>query len=615
MRKTFRRSLAAALCAAMMLNPVTTAYASQHEGGIPRSPEITEEYLQDKIPVQIYVWECCAEKEEDGTLFVGRSPYFKFRADVSITITSPDGEDVIDTIELGEFYTGTEQSLLFGIPTSIRDKYNDSSRYRIFVNIDPVDLPEDKVLIETNTMTATDSVSFEYDNQNELKGDIDITIAEKISVKQKGVIHLKAPEKREYHIGEEFDITGGKISGFGELFNETKQSYEDWKIEERELTLDDLDISNFDNTKAGEYLITAKPVNFNTTDCSVFSDMIVYDSFYVTVVDDNVPETTEPAPEELKKGEQFKLTFNKFVSNDYDEELQNNVLRTEKLKGMEFDLEFDVFRYSDDGSERVDHMDMGHFTMGDASSITITIPDEILKKYSDTDIYQCDFTLTPTNLPDDKVLSDFSCLNSSGYSYYAFSPSFGETVFDILVRDKKTCISEGSISLEAPEKVIYRIGEELDLTGSRISGCGGCTLNGDTVLKWDNFAHQPSIDELDVSGFDNTKAGEYTIRPLKMNTTIPCDETVDKISYGSFTVTVVDDESSVSTVRGDANLDKDVNISDAVCIMQCIANPGKFRLSEQAKINADITGDNDGVTSKDALVIQKYMLKLIDEIK
>ena len=549
MRKTFRRSLAAALCAAMMLNPVTTAYASQHEGGIPRSPEITEEYLQDKIPVQIYVWECCAEKEEDGTLFVGRSPYFKFRADVSVTITTPDGEDVIDTIELGEFYTGTEQSLLFGLPTSVRDKYNDSSKYRIFVNIKPVDLPEDKVMVETITMTATDSVSFEYDDQNELRGDIDITIAEKISVIQKGVIHLKAPEKREYHIGEEFDITGGKISGFGELFNETKQSYEDWKIEERELTLDDLDISRFDSTKAGEYLISAKPVDLNTTDCSVFSDMIVYDSFYVTVVDDNVPETTEPAPEELKKGEQIRLTFNKYISDEYNEELNYNVLRTEDMKGMEFDLECDIFSNSNDDHGYIDHVDMGHFTMGDASSITITIPDEILKKYSDTDIYQCDFTLTPTNLPDDKVLSDFSCLNSSGYSYYAFSPSFGETVFDILVRDKKTCISEGSISLEAPEKVIYRIGEELDLTGSRISGCGGCTLNGDTVLMWDNFAHQPSIDELDVSGFDNTKAGEYTIRPLKMNTTIPCDETVDKISYGSFTVTVVDDENSVSTVR------------------------------------------------------------------
>ena len=341
----------------------------------------------------------------------------------------------------------------------------------------------------------------------------------------------------------------------------------------------------------------------------------MYDSFYVTVVDDSAPETTEPAPEELKKGEQFKLTFNKYISDEYNEEFNNNVLKTEDLKGMEFDLECDIFSNSNDDHGYIDHVDMGHFTMGDASSITITIPDEILKKYGDTDIYQCDFTLTPTDLPDDKVLSDFSCLNSSGYSYYAFSPSFGETVFDILVRDKKTCISEGSIGLEAPDKVIYRIGEELDLTGSKISGCGGCTLNGDTVLMWDNFAHQPSIDELDVSEFDNTKAGEYTIRPLKMNTTIPCDENVDNISYGSFTVTVVDDESSVSTVRGDANLDKDVNISDAVCIMQCIANPGKFRLSEQAKINADITGDNDGVTSKDALVIQKYMLKLIDEIK
>ena len=86
---------------------------------------------------------------------------------------------------------------------------------------------------------------------------------------QKGVIHLKAPEKREYHIGEEFDVTGGKISGFGEIFNENEQTSEDWKIEERELTIDDLDISNFDNTKAGEYLITAKPVDLNTTDCSV----------------------------------------------------------------------------------------------------------------------------------------------------------------------------------------------------------------------------------------------------------------------------------------------------------------------------------------------------------
>ncbi|MBO5383866.1 MAG: dockerin type I repeat-containing protein, partial [Ruminococcus sp.] len=62
---------------------------------------------------------------------------------------------------------------------------------------------------------------------------------------------------------------------------------------------------------------------------------------------------------------------------------------------------------------------------------------------------------------------------------------------------------------------------------------------------------------------------------------------------------------------GDANMDNMVNMSDAVLVMQSIANPNKYVLSGQGKINADVTGDNDGVTAKDAQYIQMSCLGLV----
>lgn len=55
---------------------------------------------------------------------------------------------------------------------------------------------------------------------------------------------------------------------------------------------------------------------------------------------------------------------------------------------------------------------------------------------------------------------------------------------------------------------------------------------------------------------------------------------------------------------GDADEDGEVNINDAVFIMQSIANPDKYKLTEQGKINSDVVNVGDGVTSSDALAIQ-----------
>ena len=70
---------------------------------------------------------------------------------------------------------------------------------------------------------------------------------------------------------------------------------------------------------------------------------------------------------------------------------------------------------------------------------------------------------------------------------------------------------------------------------------------------------------------------------------------------------------------GDANCDGDVDLSDAVLIMQALANPNKYgiggtgrAITEDGVRNADVTGNEDGMTVADALFIQTYLLGLND---
>ncbi len=68
---------------------------------------------------------------------------------------------------------------------------------------------------------------------------------------------------------------------------------------------------------------------------------------------------------------------------------------------------------------------------------------------------------------------------------------------------------------------------------------------------------------------------------------------------------------------GDANGDGQVNMADAVLVMQCISNPDIYGIGKgkgikpENEAKADVDG-NPGITNKDALAIQKYKLGLLD---
>ncbi|MCM1474427.1 MAG: dockerin type I repeat-containing protein, partial [Muribaculaceae bacterium] len=67
----------------------------------------------------------------------------------------------------------------------------------------------------------------------------------------------------------------------------------------------------------------------------------------------------------------------------------------------------------------------------------------------------------------------------------------------------------------------------------------------------------------------------------------------------------------VETVYGDANEDGKVNVADAVLIMQALSNPDEYKLTENGSKNADVVGNSDGVTTKDALAIQMIDINLL----
>ena len=75
-------------------------------------------------------------------------------------------------------------------------------------------------------------------------------------------------------------------------------------------------------------------------------------------------------------------------------------------------------------------------------------------------------------------------------------------------------------------------------------------------------------------------------------------------------------------IYGDANCDGKIDISDAVMILQAVSNTDKYgadgydetHITLQGVRNGDCAGNGDGLTPKDALAVQKFILELITEL-
>ncbi len=164
------------------------------------------------------------------------------------------------------------------------------------------------------------------------------------------------------------------------------------------------------------------------------------------------------------------------------------------------------------------------------------------------------------------------------------------------------------------------------ITGNLSTSKGTVNYNGLTLKQCLKMESATNIT------FNATAAGKFTLVFAEPAATIKIDGTkytssgdgiitVD-LKAGSHTVTKADSASlfymvysaegvSSNNLAGDTNEDGKVNISDAVLIMQSIANPDEFKIKEQGKINGDVIDNGNGLTNMDALAIQYVEIKTI----
>ena len=115
--------------------------------------------------------------------------------------------------------------------------------------------------------------------------------------------------------------------------------------------------------------------------------------------------------------------------------------------------------------------------------------------------------------------------------------------------------------------------------------------NGNDCQKW--IAITENLPET------TTVTTEITTTEITTTTTAETTSTAEPVTDLPETTT-----SPSEIIWGDANVDKKVSISDAVAILQSLANSEKYALTEQGRLNGDIVDNGNGVTGQDAAAIQ-----------
>ena len=135
----------------------------------------------------------------------------------------------------------------------------------------------------------------------------------------------------------------------------------------------------------------------------------------------------------------------------------------------------------------------------------------------------------------------------------------------------------------------------------------------DSGIEFEGFTTYPLTD-YSASQFEHVKPGD------KIHAKFLCDTYENYFIMNAFTVEVLDQNCPVeATEKGDANCDGELNLADAVLIMQCESNPDKYGIGLTTGINlvgaanCDVDGSGD-ITNKDALKIQQYKLGIIKKI-
>ncbi|MDE6672739.1 MAG: endo-1,4-beta-xylanase [Ruminococcus sp.] len=152
-----------------------------------------------------------------------------------------------------------------------------------------------------------------------------------------------------------------------------------------------------------------------------------------------------------------------------------------------------------------------------------------------------------------------------------------------------------------------------DLNGFHVGDKGIIPFNSGNSV-WEIMDVKVDGDAISITNSDRQSDIKFT---CKKEGTVTVKVTVSSSKYNYLprvletTIKVNPAEEKGDIKYGDTNEDGEVTLADAVLIMQSLANPDIYTLTEKGRLNADVVGNGDGISSNDALAIQMTGISLL----
>ena len=267
----------------------------------------------------------------------------------------------------------------------------------------------------------------------------------------------KLPDKLYYHIGEELDLTGGEATGGGFV--------DGAKCDIFPCALTSLHVNDaeFDNTKPGTYTIYVSS--------GLNNQFMVAASFDVVVLKDGEEAPADDAPLRKSPAWTFHIT-------SLPKKLTYQI-------GEELDL-----------------------TGGTGYGIWTEIGDEpFIASLSQFHVNASEFdSSTPGVYPVYVSFTQDGRSVSDGFLVTVEEPE--ETTLPTTGKPSEKIFFNIT---QTPDKVVYKTGEALDLTGGKAFAGGEYDDGSGNVMCWDAFEQPMTYYTVDASEFNNTRPGTYKI--------------------------------------------------------------------------------------------------------
>ena len=127
------------------------------------------------------------------------------------------------------------------------------------------------------------------------------------------------------------------------------------------------------------------------------------------------------------------------------------------------------------------------------------------------------------------------------------------------------------------------------------------TSSGNGIISADLSAGAHTVAKADAANLFYMVFSPSTVQPVVTTTTTTAPVTTSPVTTFE----------PYNGKAGDANGDGEVELADAIFIMQSLANPDKYQIRPELRVNADVYERGSGITANDALAIQKYLLGLV----